>query len=107
MPQLPECVLEIVGKGFEELKNQLTRSNVKVIGGVDSLEPYYENAAAVVMPILYGDGMKVKTAEAMMYGKVIFASEEALEGIVLRSSKAFSAVQRQRNLFEKLEKTYC
>ena len=80
MPQLPECVLEIVGKGFEELKNQLTRSNVKVIGGVDSLEPYYENAAAVVMPILYGDGMKVKTAEAMMYGKVIFASEEALEG---------------------------
>lgn len=80
MPKLPECTLTIVGKGFEELKEQLTRKNVIVIGGVDSLDPYYENAAAVVMPILYGDGMKVKTAEAMMYGKVIFASEEALVG---------------------------
>lgn len=80
MPKLPECTLTIVGKGFEELKEQLTRKNVIVIGGVDSLDPYYENAAAVVMPILYGDGMKVKTAEAMMYGKVIFASEEALAG---------------------------
>ena len=75
MPKLPECTLTIVGKGFEELKEQLTRKNVIVIGGVDSLDPYYENAAAVVMALLYGDGLKVKTAEAMMYGKVIFASE--------------------------------
>lgn len=32
------------------------------------------------MPIFYGDGMKIKTAEAMMYGKTILASDEALEG---------------------------
>lgn len=80
MPQLPECKLKIVGKGFEELREQLSRENVEVIGGVDSLGLYYEHATAVVMPILYGDGMKVKTAEAMMYGKMIFASDEALVG---------------------------
>ncbi len=72
--------LQIVGKGMEHLKNKLSRNNVEVIGTVESLNQYYYEADAVVLPIFYGDGMKVKTAEAMMYGKRIFATDEALEG---------------------------
>lgn len=51
-----------------------------MIGGVNSLQNYYNIASAVVMPIFIGDGMKVKTAEAFMYGKTVFATNEALEG---------------------------
>lgn len=80
MPKLPEFHLKIVGRDFETLRDQLTRDNVEVVGGVTDLSRYYMDAAAMVMPILYGDGMKVKTAEAMMYGKMIFASPEALVG---------------------------
>lgn len=80
MPQLPEYTLKIVGRSFETLKDTLTRSNVQVIGGVEDLAAYYYESSAMVMPIQYGDGMKVKTAEAMMYGKSIFATTEALEG---------------------------
>ena len=36
---------------------------------VDDLAPYYKKAAAVIMPIFMGGGMKVKTAEALMNGK--------------------------------------
>lgn len=80
MPLLPEFALKIVGRGFENLREKLQRQNVEVVGGVEQLEPYYRRSAAVVMPIRYGDGMKVKTAEAMMYGKTIFATDEALQG---------------------------
>lgn len=80
MPDLPDFTLLIVGRGFETLRGTLQQSNVTVLGGVDELSPYYYASAAMVMPILYGDGMKVKTAEAMMYGKTIFATDEALEG---------------------------
>jgi hypothetical protein len=72
--------LKIVGRDFEKLSNELTRNNVEVIGTVDDLSVYYNESLAMVMPIPYGDGMKVKTAEAMMYGKTILASTEALEG---------------------------
>ena len=40
----------------------------------------YTNAYGVIMPIFLGSGMKVKTTEALMYGKAIIATDEALTG---------------------------
>lgn len=81
MAKLPDVTLDIVGKGFEKKKEDYERNlNVKVIGAADNLGEYYYSHAIVVLPILYGSGMKVKTAEAMMYGKIIIGSDEALEG---------------------------
>ena len=82
MSQIPEINLTIVGKGFEKKKNILEElsPNIEVIGSVDRLEDYYYRFPVIVMPSLYGDGMKVQTAEALMYGKTIIASDEALEG---------------------------
>ncbi len=80
MPLLPDFKLHVVGKNFETVKSQLESECVEVIGTVDDLSDYYYKYPAQVLPIRYGDGMKVKTAEAMMYGKIMFASSEALEG---------------------------
>lgn len=80
MPELEEYNLTVVGKNFESKRTELQRKNVEVIGGVDNLEEYYYGQNIMVIPIFYGDGQKVKTAEAMMYGKVIMATDEALEG---------------------------
>lgn len=80
MIKLPEQTLTIVGKGFEKKREILERENVKVVGTVDDLEEYYYTYPVMIMPIQYGAGMKVKTAEAMMYGKIIIATDEALEG---------------------------
>lgn len=81
MPYLgKDIVLSVIGRNWEFKKEELQRDNVDIIGSVSELLPYYVNADAVVLPIFYGDGMKVKTAEAIMYGKTIFASDEALEG---------------------------
>ena len=79
MPNVP-AKLTVVGKGMESLASELKRDNVNVIGSVDDLTEYYERSDALVLPIFSGSGMKVKTAEAMMYGKIIFATDEALEG---------------------------
>lgn len=81
MPSLENVRLNIVGNGFETKKEEYEKyKNVSVVGRVDRPSEYYYRHAAVVMPIRYGAGMKVKTAEAMMYGRHIFASDEALEG---------------------------
>lgn len=80
MIHLPEFTLFIVGKGFENYKNIITGKNIRVVGTVAELDDYYYEAGAVVSPIQYGAGMKTKTAEALMYGKAVFASDEALAG---------------------------
>ncbi|UYI78229.1 MAG: glycosyltransferase family 4 protein [Fusobacterium varium] len=80
-------ILLIVGKKFETKREELERKNVKVIGTVDNLEEYYINADCVVMPIFDGAGMKVKTAEALMYGKTIYGTKEAFEGYNIEYEK--------------------
>ena len=54
--------------------------NIDVIGSFDNINDLYSSVDIVVAPILTGTGMKTKTAEALMHGKCILASPEALEG---------------------------
>ncbi len=80
MCKLQEYKLIIVGKDFEKMRKELEKYNVSVVGTVENLEDYYYKYFNMILPIKYGDGMKVKTAEAMMFGMNIFATDEALEG---------------------------
>lgn len=74
--------LFVVGKGMEKYRKDFEKANekIKVIGTVENIEEYYLKADAVVAPIFIGGGMKVKTGEALMYGKSIFGTTEAFQG---------------------------
>ena len=106
MSKLPEYTLLIIGKNFERKKDELQQRNVKVIGTVDNLDFYYCMNAAIVMPILYGDGMKTKTAEAMMYGKTIFASDEALVGYDVEDVKGIYRCNTVSEYITKIREVY-
>lgn len=77
---LNQFELQVVGKDFEKVRNEFREYPVNIIGSVDNLQEYYEQADFVISPVLFGGGMKVKIAEALMYGKVILGTDEALEG---------------------------
>ena len=73
--------LKVVGFGFESLRNELEQApNMEVVGAVEDLSDFYRKALFVVSPIFHGSGMKTKTAEALMHGKYLLASDEALTG---------------------------
>ena len=74
------CKTEIVGKGFEMYKDQWDNTKVSVRGYVENLDVIYANASCVAIPLFSGAGMKVKTVEALMYGKTIFGTMEAFSG---------------------------
>lgn len=71
--------LIIAGKGMEKLQ-RYENKKITVLGTVKDLSELYCKADIMVMPIFSGGGMKVKMAEAMMYGKRILATKEALTG---------------------------
>ncbi len=70
----------IAGNGFEQYSKELSRDNVDIIGYVDDIEEVYMSARMVAIPQFIGAGMKVKTAEALMFGKEIIGTKEAFEG---------------------------
>lgn len=65
---------------MDKLKNNLAGERVTIRGRVESLDEFYNKADVVVGPIFKGEGMKTKTCEALMYGKIYLGTDEALEG---------------------------
>lgn len=81
--------LIIVGSGMNKLTGSLgNESKIRIYSDVPDLTPYYEMADFVVLPILSGAGMKVKTAESLMYGKYIVGTAEAMTGYEVSSDVA-------------------
>ena len=81
--------MQIVGKGMEKLKEaDWITSDIEILSNVPDLEPLFEAADIMVLPIFKGSGMKVKTCESMMYGKNIIGTPEAWSGYELDYAKA-------------------
>lgn len=105
MPYIKNKRLVIVGKNMERLRNKLECKNVEVVGTVNNLQSYYEKAAAMVMPIFVGDGMKVKTAEALMYGKTIFGTREAFEGYDIENVEGLYCCNSAKEFIKEINTT--
>ncbi|MBC3941304.1 glycosyltransferase [Sphingomonas albertensis] len=81
--------VKVIGRAMDELAGEFAPTdngtdnaagNVELIGAVDDLAPWYAGATLVIAPIFDGSGMKTKVAEALMHGKRIAATPEALSG---------------------------
>jgi hypothetical protein len=56
-------------------------SNPYRVGVVDRLEQFYDAVECVLNPMLGGTGLKVKTIEALSYGRPVIGTRDAFEGM--------------------------
>lgn len=96
--------VKIVGNGFDQKEDELRGNNVEVVGYVESLEKYYLQADCIISPLLSGAGMKVKIAEALMYGKTIFGTTESFEGYEVEYDKLGGLCNTAEEFIEKINK---
>lgn len=82
------CKTRVAGKGFEAYQDKWSSDKVEVQGYVEDVAVLYAEADCVAIPLLSGGGMKIKTAEALMFGKTIFGTDEAFVGYELEPEKA-------------------
>jgi glycosyltransferase involved in cell wall biosynthesis len=54
---------------------------VKKMGRVPDLEPYYRQAAVVINPVPYGSGLKIKSVEALAFGKCLVTTATGVQGL--------------------------
>lgn len=80
--EIPNAHFTVVGKHTPEKIMELGRlPGVTIAGYVPSMEPYYEQAALVVVPLLNGGGTRIKILEAMAYGRPVVSTSVGAEGL--------------------------
>lgn len=72
--------LIITGSRMKSLAKMYSHPKIEFLGFVDDLYDVLSNADYVLSPIFKGSGMKVKTCEALMYGKSIIGTPESFQG---------------------------
>lgn len=79
----PAARFMIVGKNPSPDLERLAREHDEVVatGFVDSVAPWVHAARAVVIPIRYGSGTRLKALEAFACGKAVVATRVGVEGI--------------------------
>lgn len=96
--------LTIVGNGMSKAFSNSDK--ITVYDFVDDLSAFYKKADFVVLPIISGGGMKTKTAEAMMWGKVILATKNAFTGYDIDNCKGLYVCESADDYIETIRKIY-
>lgn len=80
LPKIP-YELVVIGYGMEQLAQTLQHNRLKIVGTVSETLPYYQQAIAVINPVLSGAGMNVKSIEAIGLGVNFLSTPIGLRGI--------------------------
>ncbi len=98
--------LQIIGSGMDELEKEFAYPKIEFLGFVPDLSPVLIKADYFICPIFIGGGMKVKTCEALMYGKNIIGTKEAFEGYEIDYTKVGAICNNQEEFIDTINH-YC
>lgn len=86
--QLPAIEVEVVGMGATDaMRALLAQSAVTLSENVASVVPHYAAADAVIAPIFFGGGTRIKIIEAMAFGRPLVVTPLGAEGLDLVDGK--------------------
>jgi glycosyltransferase involved in cell wall biosynthesis len=81
-------VVNVAGTGASEsLRQAASVPQVRFLGAVADLHPWYARADAVVAPLRAGGGTRIKILEAFSYQRPVAATSTAMEGIEARAEE--------------------
>lgn len=87
LPQIrranPLAKLSIVGPGAPQSMRDRQGNGVELVGLVDDIAPYIDRAAAVVVPLRFGGGTRLKIVEALAKGKAVISTTLGAEGLAV------------------------
>lgn len=81
---IPDVLIRVIGKNPAPSLLALVKKfplHVRIEGYVDSLDEVLLGACAMLVPLLFGSGVKLKTIDALSYGLPIIATDFGVEGV--------------------------
>ena len=76
-----------MGAGANDFMELRSDPRVSFVGEVETVTPYYQQAAVAVVPLLQGGGTRVKIVEAMALGTPVVSTTIGAEGIHLENGE--------------------
>lgn len=85
----PNVFIDIIGKNpTKELINLAQEyPKIRLHGYIENLEEIFANSCAMLVPLLFGSGVKLKTLEAFSMGLPVISTDFGIEGINLKTGK--------------------
>lgn len=78
--------LEVVGQSATKIA---PRAGLNLLGRIAELAPHYQRATVVINPLRFGTGLKIKTIEALAYGKPLVTTSVGAAGLQNVKNDAF------------------
>ncbi len=102
--RIPSVTLFIAGRICHHLPNNI--QGTVLLGEVPDVEQHYAAAHLVVNPIREGTGLKIKTIEAMGYGKPLVTTPHGASGLEDAAGKAFLLAKSTEEFVHHIHQLY-
>ncbi|QHT69599.1 glycosyltransferase family 4 protein [Rhodocytophaga rosea] len=77
--RIPSVKLMICGSVTRQMN--IIHPHIEVLGRIDDLQPFYQQATLVINPVRFGSGLKIKTVDALSFGKCVVTTPTGCEGL--------------------------
>jgi len=88
-PHKESVQFNVFGNVSTRLDHKKNLEGVKLNGYVNNLEEMYESIDIIINPVRFGSGLKIKSIEALSYGKPLITTPHGARGLNLESHPAF------------------
>jgi glycosyltransferase involved in cell wall biosynthesis len=100
---VPRAELMIVGMNpLPDVVEIAAAHGFALHANVPAMQPYYEDCDAVIAPILFGSGTRIKILEAMAYGRAIVSTSIGAEGLYVTSGQELMLADAMPNFAQAL-----
>jgi glycosyltransferase involved in cell wall biosynthesis len=83
----PQAVLRVYGEICDRL--DADGPGIEKMGFVDDLATVYDSATVIINPVRHGTGLKVKTVEALAFGRALVTTPCGADGLMEGAGSAF------------------
>ncbi len=97
--------LLIGGSICKKLTHLEGKDNIELLGRFDELSDFYSLGDLAINPTYGGSGLKIKSFEAMAYGKVLISHQHCMEGIFDRHNAPIFSAHNAEEFKEKIKYT--
>ena len=94
----------IGNKPSEQLLKFNNDEQIKILGFVEDINPFFQNALCLVAPLLLGAGVKIKILEGMSSGIPVLTNSIGIEGIYARDGLEYFHCEKPEEYIEAIQK---